>query len=64
MQETKEVLTLTQKIIALKGKRYKVISEPIEKRRSEGENIPFEMEIDLHYCWMLTIQNVRKSTGL
>lgn len=44
----------------LNGKRYKIISKSIEKQKSEGKIIPYEMEISLHYAYKLTMEQVRK----
>lgn len=52
-------LSIEQKEKELNGKRYKIISIAIQKRKDMGEDIPFEMEIDLHHCWMLTMKKLR-----
>ena len=54
-------MEIEQKEKELDGKRYKLISESIKKRRDNGEDIPYELEIDLHYCWMLTINEMKNS---
>lgn len=52
-------LSTKQKEKVLNGKRYKIISESIEKSRTKGEDIPYEMEIDLHHSWHLTITGLK-----
>jgi len=52
------VLSTEQKEKELEGKRYKIISISIEKRKNEGEVVSHEMEIDLHHCWMTTMKQL------
>lgn len=56
--------TTEEKEAELNGKRYKIITTSIDKRKAEGEEIPYAMEIDLHYAWMETMQSIRKDFGI
>jgi len=58
------ILTTQEKDELLKGKRYKMINASIKESREKGEEISFEMEIDLHYAWMETLKSVRKDFGI
>lgn len=56
--------TTEEKEAELNGKRYKTIIASINKRKADGEEVPYEMEIDLHYAWMKTMQSIRKDFGI
>ena len=56
--------TTEEKEAELKGKRYKIITASIDKRKADGEEVPYEMEIDLHYAWMETMQSIKKDFGI
>ena len=56
--------TTEEKEKELNGKRYKIITMSINNRKAEGEEVPHEMEIDLHYAWMETMQSIRKDFGI
>ncbi|MDD2290640.1 MAG: hypothetical protein PHV52_00040 [Aliarcobacter sp.] len=56
-------LSIEEKEKQLNGKRYKVISMAIQKRTQKGEVVSHEMEIDLHYCWMITMKDIKQSIG-
>ena len=53
-----------EKEAELKGKRYKIITASIDKRKADGEEVPYEMEIDLHYSWMKTMQSTKKDLSI
>lgn len=55
----KEVLTTKDKAKILNGKRYKIITKSIEKQKANGDNVSYELEIDLHYAWYLTINSLK-----
>jgi predicted N-acyltransferase len=53
------MLTIEEKEKELNGKRYKIITMGIEKQRADGGEVSHEMEIDLHWCWMETIRQIK-----
>lgn len=56
--------TTEQKEKELNGKRYKIISISIESSKQKGEEISYEMEIDLHHAWMETMNQIRKENSI
>ena len=56
--------TTEQKEKELNGKRYKIISISIESSKQKGEEISYEMEIDLHHTWMETMNQIRKENSI
>ena len=56
--------TTEEKEAELNGKRYKIITTSIDKRKAGEEEVPHEMEIDLHYAWMETMKSIRNDFGI
>lgn len=56
--------TTEQKEKELNGKRYKIISMSIESSKQKGKEISHETEIDLHYAWMETMNQIRKENNM
>ena len=56
--------TTEEKESELNGKRYKIITASIDKRKAEGEEVPYEMEVDLHYAWMKSMQSIKKDWSI
>lgn len=56
--------TTEQKEKELNGKRYKIISMSIESSKQKGEEISYEMEVDLHHAWLETMKVIRKENNM